>query len=92
MPVMVATIVAVPATAAVLFDDFGMGNGSQSSGNPITAAVISRAGGCSLNSVRASRWPANSLDASRRRFDGSMAQPHRVCVHRQGEMKRDAVG
>jgi hypothetical protein len=43
MPVIVAAIVAVVGTAAILFSDFGPGNDSQGSGM-ITAAAASRAG------------------------------------------------
>jgi hypothetical protein len=45
MPVIVAAIVAVVGTAAILFSDFGPGNDSQASGNGIiTAAAASRVG------------------------------------------------
>jgi len=44
IPVIVAAIVAVVGTAAILFSDFGPGNESQGSGNGmITAAAVSRA-------------------------------------------------
>jgi hypothetical protein len=51
VPVIVATIVAVAGTAAILFNDFGPGNDSQGSGNGmITAATVSRAGAIEIPS------------------------------------------
>jgi hypothetical protein len=53
MPVMIALLVAVVGQAAILFNDFGPGNGSRRDGNPgmITAAAVSRAGATELPSA-----------------------------------------
>jgi hypothetical protein len=52
VPVIVTVIAAVMATAGILFNDFGPGNGSQGSGNArmITAAAVSRAGAIEIPS------------------------------------------
>jgi hypothetical protein len=53
IPVMVALIVAIVGQAAILFNDFGSGNGLQGAGNPgmITAAAVSRAGATEVPST-----------------------------------------
>lgn len=53
VPVIVALIVAVVGQAAILFNDFGTGNGLQGAGNPamITAAAVSRAGATEVPST-----------------------------------------
>jgi hypothetical protein len=53
IPVTVALIVAVVGQAAILFNDFGAGNGLQGAGNPsmITAAAVSRAGATEIPST-----------------------------------------
>ena len=55
MPVIVAAIVAVAGTAAILVSDFGPGNDSQGSGNArmITAAAVSKAGAIEIPSESA---------------------------------------
>jgi hypothetical protein len=51
-PAMVAAIVAIGATAGILFNDFGPSNVSQDSGTTrmITAAAVSRAGAIEIPS------------------------------------------
>ena len=51
-PVMVAAIVAIGATAGILFNDFGPGNSSQDSrtARMITAAALSKAGAIEIPS------------------------------------------
>jgi hypothetical protein len=61
IPVIVAAIVAVVGTGAILFNDFGPDNNSLGSGNRlITAAVVSRAGAIEIPS-EAARRPAGIL-------------------------------
>jgi hypothetical protein len=52
-PAIVTAVVAVVATAGILFTLFGPGNGSQHSGNArmITAAAVSKAGAIEIRSV-----------------------------------------
>ena len=49
----IALIVAVVGQAAILFNDFGPGNGSHRGGNPsmISAAAVSRAGATEVPST-----------------------------------------
>ena len=52
IPILVAAVVAVVGQTVVLFNDFGLSNNSQDSGNArmITAAAVSRAGATEIPS------------------------------------------
>ena len=60
IPVMVAAIVAVVGTGAILFNDFGPDNNSLGSGNRmITAAAVSRGGAIEIPSEPPADRPAS---------------------------------
>jgi hypothetical protein len=60
IPVIVAAIVAVVGTAAILFNDFGPSNDSQGGGNGmVTAAAVSRAGAIVIPSGPPADRPAS---------------------------------
>lgn len=60
MPAMVAAIVAVVCTAAIVLIDFGPGGGSTSIGNAtmITAAALARAGAIEIPPAPPAKRPA----------------------------------
>ena len=59
IPVIIAVLVAIVGQAAILFNDFGTGNGSRRGGNPnmISAAAVSRAGATEIPSAPLSGGP-----------------------------------